>query len=66
MSKIENVEAVIKQFSPSELEEFRRWFHEFDAEFWDKKLESDIQAGKLDQIAKEALDEHNAGRTREL
>ena len=66
MSKIEKLEEEIKQLNQKELEEFRRWFYEFDAEAWDLKLEDDIRAGKLDQLANEALDAHKAGRSREL
>lgn len=66
MSKIEEIEKEIKQLSQAELEEFRSWFYEFDAEAWDQRLENDIRAGKLDRLSKEALDAHKAGRTREL
>jgi hypothetical protein len=34
--------------------------------YWDKQLESDVAAGKLDACAREALREHKAGRTTSL
>ncbi len=36
------------------------------AEEWEKQLESDISAGKLDALAAEALADFNAGRTQPL
>ncbi len=50
MSKVEDLEEQIRQMSAEELADFRRWFAEFDAEVWDRQLERDIQAGKLDAM----------------
>lgn len=55
MTKLESVEREIQAFSPSELAAFRTWFHEFDAATWDRQLEQDVDAGKLDQLATRAL-----------
>jgi hypothetical protein len=55
MDKIEKIGRKIKEFSPSELVAFRKWFHDFDAEVWDRQIEEDIQAGKLDTLAEVAL-----------
>jgi hypothetical protein len=41
--------------------EFRRWFAQFDGEAWDKQIESDAAAGRLDRLADEALAEYHAG-----
>ena len=55
MDKIEKIEREIREFSPSELAAFRKWFHDFDAEAWDRQLKEDAQAGKLDALAEAAL-----------
>ncbi len=55
MDKIEKIGREIKEFSPTELAAFRRWFHDFDAETWDRQIEEDVQAGKLDALAEAAL-----------
>jgi len=55
MNKIEKIGREIRGFSPSELAAFRKWFHDFDAEAWDRQIEEDAQAGKLDALAKAAL-----------
>lgn len=40
---------------------FRRWFEEFDAELWDRELERDVVAGKLDRLADAAVAAHKRG-----
>jgi hypothetical protein len=55
MRKIKNIEHEIQELSPSELAAFRKWFREFDAEAWDRQIEEDIQAGKLDALANAAI-----------
>jgi hypothetical protein len=66
MSKVENLEKQIKQLSPEELAEFRRWYAEFDAQLWDRQFESDVKAGKLDALAERALRDHAAGQSTKL
>lgn len=66
MSKVQNLEKEIQQLSAEELAEFRRWFAEFDAQVWDRQLESDVGAGRLDGLAEKALRAHAAGRSTKL
>jgi hypothetical protein len=66
MSKVENIEQEVKALTPSELAAFRRWFVEFDAQVWDRQIEEDVQKGKLDKLAEEALATHHAGKSKEL
>lgn len=66
MSKVENLERQIQQLTPEELAEFRRWFAEFDARLWDQQFAADVEAGKLDALADEALRGHAAGRSKRL
>jgi len=66
MSKVESIEREVKDLTPSELAAFRRWFHEFDAQLWDRQIEEDVRKGRLDKLADEALAAHRAGKTKEL
>ena len=52
--------------SSEELDTFRAWFAEFDADAWDRQFEADVKAGKLDHLAAEAMREYQAGLTTEL
>ena len=66
MTKIESLEREIRKLSSEELSQFRRWFASFDAAVWDRQLEADAAAGKLDTLANAALADHQAGRSRKL
>jgi len=66
MTKIEKLEHEIRDLDRDELAAFRRWFHEFDADEWDRQIERDVREGRLDEIAEEALRDHEAGRTEEI
>lgn len=66
MSTIEAIETAIRQLPPNDLAAFRRWFAEFDAAAWDKQIDADAVAGKLDGLAAEAVAEYDAGKAREL
>lgn len=60
MSKVENLEQEILKLSPQELAELRTWFLEYDAELWDRQIEEDVRAGRLDRLAKKALESYEA------
>jgi len=66
MDRVEELEDTVRKLSPEELVAFRRWFEEFDAQVWDRQMEADAQAGKLDALAEEALKDYQAGRTTPL
>jgi hypothetical protein len=66
MSRIEDIENEIRQLSPDELATFRDWFLQFDAELWDRQIETDVRAGKLNKIADAALKSHRKGESSEI
>ena len=66
MGKVESLEKEIESLAPEELAAFRRWFHDFDAEVWDRQLEADVRGGKLDALAAEALQAHRSGKSTEI
>jgi hypothetical protein len=63
---IEDLEKAIAGLPPDQYADFRTWFDAFDADRFDHKIEPDAQAGKLDRIADQAIDDLRKGRTREL
>lgn len=66
MSRVQELEREVQELSRDELAAFRQWFQEYDAAQWDRQIEADVLAGKLDSLAEQALAEHQAGRTKEL
>jgi hypothetical protein len=66
MTNIEVIEREVEKLTPEELAEFRAWFIEHDWETWDRELERDVAAGRLERFATEALAEIERGETKEL
>jgi hypothetical protein len=52
MSRVENLEGQVKELTAEELRAFREWFIQFDADVWDRQVESDVQDGKLGWIGR--------------
>jgi hypothetical protein len=66
MSKVEKIEQEIQALSPAELAELRAWFLEYDWAAWERQLERDVQADRLEDLAGQALRDHAAGKTTPL
>lgn len=63
---VEELEKAVAKLPPDKLAEFEAWFEKFIADEWDKQIEADVKAGKLDALAEEAIAEHKAGLSRKL
>ena len=66
MENVKSIENAVESLPPVELAEFRRWFAEFDGNAWDRQIEQDASAGKLNHLATEALADYRAGSARQL
>jgi hypothetical protein len=66
MTTIEEIEKAVAELPADQLLQFRLWFAEFEAARFDQQIEQDAKAGRLDQLAKQALADYRAGRAREL
>lgn len=66
MTKLEQIERSIAALNPKELKAFAKWFEAFRADMWDRQIEADAKAGRLDKLAEQALIEVRTGRTRPL
>jgi hypothetical protein len=66
MTTVDEISGAVKRLPKKELARFRKWFAAYDATMWDRQLESDTQAGKLDALMREARRDHRAGRTKPL
>ena len=66
MTKVEQLEHNIMTLSRSELAALRDWFQSYLADQWDKQIVAHVKAGKLDRLARQALADHKAGRTKPL
>ena len=66
MTKLEQIEKSVASLSEEELKSFAEWFDELRWERWDRQLERDVEAGKLDDLIGEARAEIAAGKTTPL
>jgi hypothetical protein len=61
---IEDLKKVVAGLPPDQYAEFCAWFEEFEAGRFDRKIERDAQAGKLDRLADAAIDDLRKGRAK--
>jgi hypothetical protein len=63
MSRVEIIEEEIRKLTPGELAELREWLLEHDWDEWDRQIERDAAAGKLDRLFDEAREAHREGKS---
>lgn len=66
MSKVDELKTEIERLPQEEFTELVRWVSEKDWERWDKEIEADSAAGKLDFLVREALEEKAKGMLKDL
>lgn len=66
MTTVAEITGAVKRLPKKDLARFRKWFAEYDAAVWDRQLESDVAAGRLDEMMREAQRDHRTGRTTAL
>jgi hypothetical protein len=59
VSTVQEIESAIEKLTDKELAELRTFI-------WDRDIERDAASGRIDQLAKEAIDEYRTGKTRPL
>jgi mRNA-degrading endonuclease RelE of RelBE toxin-antitoxin system len=62
----QELERAVSQLNSAELEQFSSWFAEFKNRLWDDQFEQDVQSGKLDKLAEQALESYRRGDYRKL
>ena len=63
---VQELEAAVAKLKPDDLARFAAWFEDFQADEWDRQIEADAEAGKLDGLLAEAEADIAAGRVRPL
>ena len=66
MTRLEELERAVAALPEQEYDQFRCWFLERDWEKWDRQIESDAKAGKLDFLIHEAFKAKRENRLRDL
>ena len=57
MTRVEKIQAAIQSLSSQEVAYLTKWISELDWSNWDREIEQDSEAGKLDFLIEEALAE---------
>ena len=63
MTTVKEIEAAIGELPRDEFFELIAWIREQFEDAWDRQIEDDVKAGRLDHLAREALAEYNSGQT---
>ena len=66
MMQVEQLQREIEALPERDFSRLRRWFAEKDWQLWDRQLESDVAAGKLDFLLEEALSAKQQGSLKDL
>jgi hypothetical protein len=64
MSTLRELESAVEGLSGRKYDRFRKWFLERDWALWDRQIEADSAAGRLDFLVREARDEKDSGKLR--
>jgi hypothetical protein len=66
MRGLNELKSAIEDLPDEEYARLRQWFSERDWRKWDRQIEADSEAGKLDFLVKEAVREKAEGKLRKL
>ena len=62
MSTVQEIEAAITRLEPKQIHAVADWLQEYREELWDKQIEADAEAGKLDSLIKKAKADYRTGK----
>ena len=63
MSTVQEIERAIEQLPREEAFRLADWISSRISAEWDNEIEEDIKAGRLDDLARQAVSEFRVGRT---
>jgi hypothetical protein len=63
---VTEIEAAITELSTNDFAELREWFLAYQEKLWDKQIEHDLEAGRLDAVLAEVDAEYDAGLSQPL
>ena len=66
VSTVAGIESALKKLPVKKARAVASWLQDYLDEQWDRQIEQDVAAGKLDKLAEQALAHHRAGRTKPL
>jgi hypothetical protein len=64
MTKLEEIQRDIEKLSREDVFKLSEWLAEYFEDLWDRQIEEDAKAGRLDKLAAKAIEEIKAGKVR--
>ena len=61
MNTVHKIQAALQGMTREERADFRAWYAEFDSDEWDRQIEGDVAAGRLDWLIAEARNDNRQG-----
>jgi hypothetical protein len=66
MSTVAEIENALQKLPVNDAWKVADWLQQYLDEKWDRQIDADIAAGRLDKLADQALDDYRAGRVKPL
>ena len=63
---LQDIEQAVVRLDSAAFRQFVEWFEEYQADLWDRQIEADAKAGRLDGLIAEANAEFEAGNCEAL
>ena len=64
--RVQELETAVERLSAADLARFAEWFEAYLADEWDRRIEADVAAGRLDEAGRRADAGFEAGRATPL
>ena len=58
---VTEIQAAIIELTGDDLADLMSWLDDYQAKLWDKQIDEDLQAGRLDAVLAEVDEEYEAG-----
>ena len=66
MSTVQEIESAIARLDPKDVQAVADWLQAYRETLWDRQIEADAKAGRLDKLMEEAKQDYRAGRCKPL
>jgi hypothetical protein len=66
MSTVVEIENALQTLPVEDARKIADWLQEYLDEKWDRQIDGDIAAGRLDKLADKAMQDYHAGRVKPL
>ena len=66
LSRVQEIVEQVRSLTGAELRELRAWLDEYENQVWNEQFAAEVAAGKWDELAEKALQDHREGKSTPL